>query len=138
MKVHIPASRAVGIALIALSFAVGAVESGLFLRADDALPLWDKAIHALCALGIVLVVAPRGLSARSAVAIALGAGLVWEVIQFVIDPFQKHTPPIYAIDTLTDLAADVAGGLIALRWTAAAVTREAARAAGPRPAERTT
>ena len=137
MKVHIPASRAVGIALIAASFAVGVVESGLFLRADDAIPLWDKAIHALCAAGVVLAVAPRART-RVAVGVGLGAGFGWEVIQFAVDPFQGHAPLVYWIDTLTDLAADVVGALIALRWTAAPVTRVGATAADPRPAERTT
>lgn len=138
MRIHIPAPRAVGLALIAVSFAVGAVESGLFLRADDAIPLWDKVIHAVCALGIVLVAAPKGARPRSAVAIALVAGSGWEVIQFAVDAFQGHSPQIYAIDTITDLAADAVGGVIALRSTAASVTRAPARAADRRPAERTT
>lgn len=40
---------------------------------------------------------------------------LWEAVQFWVDPYQGHAPAIYALDTVTDLAADVIGAVVALR-----------------------
>jgi hypothetical protein len=107
--------RAIGIALIALTFAVAAVESGLALGADAALPLWDKPMHAVGAFALALAVTPTPRWRSSTLVAVVGVCVAWEVIQFIVDPYQGHAPLAYALDTLTDLAADVAGALVAFR-----------------------
>jgi hypothetical protein len=115
MAVLIPAVRAWGFAVVGASFAVAVVESGVVFHADQVLPGWDKAIHALCAFGLVLALCPSPGGRRRAVVAVIATGLAWEAVQFLIDPYQGHTPAIYILDTATDLAADVIGAALALR-----------------------
>jgi hypothetical protein len=129
------ARRAVGIALVALTFAVAAIESGLTLHADLAIPLWDKPMHAMGAFGLTFIASPSPAWRRAALVAVLGTCVAWEVIQFVVEPFQGHAPLAYVLDTLGDLLSDVAGALFALR---AVGPTPGARVAGPRFAARRT
>lgn len=115
MAVVIPAARMWGFAIAAASFAVAIVESGVVFQADQVVPGWDKAIHALCAFGLVLVLCPSRDRRRRGVIAAIAMGMAWEVAQFWIDPYQGHSVALYAVDTVTDLAADVIGALAAVR-----------------------
>jgi len=114
MTVVTRAARMWGFAIVAASFAVAVVESGVVFHADDVLPGWDKAIHALCAFGIVLALAPARDQRRRGALAAIAIGLGWEVAQFWMDPYQGHTVALYAVDTVTDLTADVIGALAAV------------------------
>ena len=99
--------------MVALSFAVAFVESGVVLHADAVVPGWDKPVHALCGYGIVLALCPMPHRRQLGVVAAITLGLGWEVVQFFIDPYQGQTPAVYALDTVTDLAADLLGAVIA-------------------------
>ncbi len=98
-----------------MTFAIAAVESGFAFHVDDALPLWDKPVHALCAFGLMLMISPARRLRTAALVAVLGTGIAWEVVQFVVEPFQGQPPLRYAIDTLTDIIADILGTLYALR-----------------------
>src|SRR3954468_636718 len=109
MTVLIPTARACGAALVVASFTVAVVESGVLFHADQVIPGWDKAIHAACAFGLVLALAPTPDRRWRGVVAAIAIGLAWEAAQFWIDPLQGHTVALYAVDTATDLTADVIG-----------------------------
>lgn len=115
MTVAISRVRAWGFAIVATSFAVALVESGVVFHADALLPGWDKPVHAITAFGLVLAFCPARDGRRLGVVAAIAMGLAWEVVQFVIDPYQGHTAAMYALDTVTDLAADVFGAVLTLR-----------------------
>jgi hypothetical protein len=136
MAMLIPAARAWGFAIVALCFAIAAVESGLLLNADAVVPGWDKPIHALCAFGVVLITTPRRERRRLGFVAAVAAGIGWEVVQFSVDPFQGHEPAIYAVDTITDLLADAVGAALAMRLGSRSVMPWLARNGDPRRAAR--
>jgi hypothetical protein len=136
MAMLIPAARAWGFAIVAVCFAIAALESGLLLNADAAVPGWDKPIHALCAFGVVLMLTPQRERRRLGLVAAIAAGIGWEVAQFLVEPFQGHAPAIYAIDTITDLLADAVGAVLATRFGTPSIIPEPARNADPRGAER--
>lgn len=114
MTVLIPTARAWGFAVVGGSFAVAIVESGVVFHADQVLPGWDKVIHALCAFGLVLALCPVDRRGRAVLAV-IAIGLGWEAAQFWIDPYQGHTVALYAVDTATDVMADVVGAVAAAR-----------------------
>jgi hypothetical protein len=125
MTVLIPTARAWGAALVAASFTVAVVESGVLFHADQVIPGWDKAIHAACAFGLVLALSPTPDRRRRGIVAVIAIGLAWEAAQFWLDPLQGHTVALYAVDTVTDLTADVIGAL--------AAARPLTRTAAPRP-----
>lgn len=108
------AIRMWGFAIFAACIAIAAVESGLIVHVDAVLPGWDKPVHALCVFGLVLILTPQPRRRRGVVA-AIAAGIAWELAQFFFDPLQGHTPELWALDTATDLAADLAGAVLAMR-----------------------
>lgn len=118
-------------------FAAATAESRLALHADEHLPLWDKVVHAIAGLGLLLAIAPRTGRRAPAFAAVLGLGVAWEVAQFVIDPFQGKTPVPYAIDTVTDVLADAAGAVAGLVRMDRSRTQPSDAVADQRPAGRT-
>src|SRR4026207_2000228 len=113
MAMVMTAPRRWGIAILAVSFAIALVESGVVLHADRAVPGWDKAIHALCAFGLVLALCPSRDRRRRGAIRAIAMGVAGEAAQFWIDPYQGHSVELYALDTFTDMAADVIGAVVA-------------------------